>query len=105
MSDHKHQLNSEKKRHIIDLYTRKYTVDSIADIYQIAISTVYRILDKYETTNSTERTKGSGNQPDQNKINKIIKIINKDNNLSLNDISNLLLKKYNIKCSKSAVHR
>jgi len=105
MTDRKRQLTTEEKDRIINLYTRKYTVDSIADIYQVAESTIYRLIKKYKKTNSTERTKGSGVKSDQNKTDKIIKIVNMDNNLSTNDISKLLLEEYNIECSKSTVHR
>ena len=105
MSDKKRQFSIEEKERIVNLYSRKYTIKSIADIYQVAESTIYRFLKKYKKTKSTERAKGSGGQSDQNKTDTIIKIINKDNSLSTNDISKILLEEYNIDCSKSAVLR
>lgn len=105
MSEEKKQLSSELKKHIINLYSRNYTIESIADIYQVSKSTIYRIINKYNTTKSVERIKDSGRKFGINKTNKIIKIIEENNNLSTNDISKILLSKHNIKCSKSAVHR
>ena len=105
MTDHKHQLTAKEKDRIINLNSRNYTVKNIADIYEVAESTIYRILKKYKKTKSTERTKGTRIQIDQNKIEKIIEIVNKDNDLSLNDITKQLSEDHNMECSKSAVHR
>jgi len=105
MLDHKRQLTIDEKERIINLHSRNYSIKSIADIYQVVESTIYRLLKKYKKTKSTERTKGSGVKSDQNKIDKIIEIINKDNSLSSNDVSKLMLEEHDMTCSKTAVLR
>jgi transposase len=105
MTDKKKQISEEAKNHIINLHIRKYTINSISDIYQVSKRTIQRIIKRHKTTNNVERIKGSGRKANQFKMNLTKKIIENDNNLSVNDVSRILLDQHNIKYSKSAVYK
>jgi transposase len=97
-------LSEESKLHIINLKERKYTYSQIADIYQINVKTVNRIIKKYNTENSISRQIGTG-RINKYDIDDIIKILFKNNHhLTLNQASSILKMNYNIKCSKTTIY-
>ena len=100
----KKQLDESLKNHVINPYKRNYKICDIAKIYQVTNKTIYNIINKYNTTQSVQRKKGSGSKQDENIFNMIKEIINNDQNLALSDISSILLIEHNIKCSKSTGH-
>ncbi len=101
----KKHLDDILKNHIINLHQRNYKICDIAEIYQVTIKTIYNIINKYNKTNSFERKLGSGAKMNNDILLAIKEIVNNDNNVSLSDISSLLLNQYDIECSKSSVHQ
>jgi transposase len=100
----KKQLDVSLKNHVINLHKRKYKICDIAEIYQVTNKTIYNIINKYNCTQTVRRKKGSGRKMDEHILNTIKNIVYNDHNLSLSDISSILLNKHNIKCSKSTIH-
>lgn len=100
----KKQLYNSLKEHIINLYNRDYKISTIANIYGVSRQTIYNIVNNYKKNKTIERKKGSGRKKDENTKEKIIDIIKKDKNLSINQISAILFKKYKIKKSKTSVY-
>lgn len=104
MESNKKQLDLSLKNHVINLYNRNYKVNDIAEIYQVTNKTIYNIINKYTTTQSIKRKTGSGRKMNDNIIDYIKEVVSLDHNLSLSDISFILMEKYEIKCPKSTVY-
>jgi transposase len=61
----KKQLDESLKNHVINPYKRNYKICDIAKIYQVTNKTIYNIIDKYNTTQTVQRKKGSGGKQDE----------------------------------------
>lgn len=90
----KKHLDSSLKKHIINMYERDYEINNIAEIYQVTDRTIYNIINKYKNDDNLERKKGSGKKLNQYKWHLIKNIVDDNHNLSLSQISTLLMKKF-----------
>lgn len=101
----KNQLDDSLKNHIVALYNRNYEICTIAELYQVTRQTIYNIIRNYKKNETVKRKYGSGRKIDNEIWLLIKKIVDENQNLSLSNISALLLKNNNISCSKSKIHR
>jgi transposase len=100
----KKQLDVSLKNHVISLYERDYKVSDIAEIYQVTNKTIYNVINNHNKNGSVQRKKGAGRKMDENILKLIIDIVNNDHNVSLSDISSILLNDHDIKYPKSTVY-
>ena len=100
------QLTEKQKYEIIILREHNYKINDIADEMKINRNTVMFWINKYQKDKNINRKKGSGRKEKTsiNEDNRIIDIIEKNNDLSLIDIKNILEDSY-IFISKQTIYR
>ncbi len=86
------QLTEKQKYEIVVLYENHYNITKIATKMNINRKTVMKWINRYRNTNTVKRKKGSGGRKvtsnAEDKI--IIDLINKDNDLSINELKTIL---------------
>jgi len=98
-------LDDISKKHIIDLRNRNYTIKSISNIYQISERTVFYIIKRNNINGNIDRKVGTGKKKVYDIDEIIKKLLNADNNLTINQIIALIKINDNIICSHSNVHK
>lgn len=100
----KKHLCEEEKLRIIRLKERKYTIEAIADIYEIDRSTVIRIINKFKITGTVKKNNISIDNKIKININdQLVDIIKNYRGITLNEIKSKLKIDHNIQCSKSII--
>ena len=98
------QTNKTIRLNIVSLKNRGYTLEEIADIYLLNVSSVIRIIKRYRNNGNVDRQVGSG-RPIKYETDNIIKqLLTNNSNLTINQIKAILNNKYKIKYSHTQIY-